>query len=81
MDPVTYTYDMGKRITFDHRDVWPGRADGEPKREAGPGPEGGKPVPGYAYPGDAALLPPFRFEHDPTARVFRLRRPTARSRC
>ena len=45
--------------------------DGEPKQDEGTEPSGGEVVSSYTYTFDAGP-PPFRFEHDPAARVFRL---------
>jgi hypothetical protein len=75
MEPVTYTYDA-VRITHVIRDgPPPAGTDGEPKREDGTDPNGGEPVTTYMDPADPASSPappPFRFEHDPKAAVFRL---------
>ena len=53
------------------RDGPPARADGEPKGKGETDPPAATPFRGYTYPVDAPP-PPFRFEHDPKARVFRL---------
>ena len=70
MDTITYAYDRGKRIRITGCNE-PPAGGGEPEREGKTAPSGGDAVTTYTYAADAAP-PPFGFEHDPTARVFRL---------
>jgi len=77
MSRVWYSYDADTPTTTivyrgDRPPAEPG-TEGDAKGEPGPDAGGGEVVASYAYPVDAP--PPFRFEHDPGARVFRLTAP------